>query len=316
MRRRRRATHDELGIETLVARGAALQPGDQHAGRVFCDHIGALLRRGDRRPRVPGKGTVLEAGDRDVVRDAETHRARRRHRARRNFIVAAKNGGRRTGKIQKAPRAAKAVVEQVVTGHQQFLAHGHPVVAQGGFVAAQAFGAGVMVGSALQKADARVAKLQQMGGDRVRRAAVVDVHAGSRAARVADRRDDPHERNPEGDELAQGFRTLRDGRRQDQAGKAQAMHEGPEAIRQVTCQRVAGIHLQSEAVGAARPERPLLQRDDVVGVGVVVGKADRVGVRPAEGARERARVIVELFDRTQHPLARLRADAALAIDHA
>src|SRR6185437_7602860 len=92
--------------------------------------------------------------------------------------------------------------------------------------------AGTMLAPAPQEADALVAELDQVLGDRVGSVAIVHVDAGIAVLGVLARRDDAHERNLRLAQPADQFRLFRHRRGQHQSGQVRATHQRTQLVGQ------------------------------------------------------------------------------------
>src|SRR6185312_10823169 len=201
-------------------------------------------------------------------------------------------------------------------GQDQLAVERDAVILQRILVALVALRAGAVLAPAPQEADALVAELDQVFGDRVSRVAVVHVDAGVAILRVLARGDDADERNPGVAQRLDQRGLLGHRRRQHQPGQVRATHQRAQLLGQRRRGGIAGMDLQAEAAGAAHRQHAALQVDDVVRVRVVVDQADRIGTRAAQAARGGVGLVAERVDRLLHPLARARMHRGLVVDDA
>src|SRR6185437_7293173 len=171
--RRGGTAHHQFRAEALVAFlqrlavGRALQVADQPLRRMAGDFLGGLPRGGERGPGLLGERAVLEAGDGEFPRHAEAAGMRGGEYAGGDLVVGAEDRGGAVLQREQFARAAEAVVEGIVAGQDQLAVQRDAVVLQRVLVALVALGAGAVVAATPQEADAGVAELDQVLGDRV-----------------------------------------------------------------------------------------------------------------------------------------------------
>src|SRR6185312_3764071 len=318
--RRGGTAHHQLRTEALVAflqRLAirrALQVADQPLRRVAGDFLGGLARGGERGPGLLGERAVFEAGDGEFPRHAEAAGVCGGEHAGGDLVVGAEDRGGAVLQREQLARAAEAVVEGIVAGQDQLAVQRDAVVLQRVLVALVALGAGAVVAAAPQEADAGVAKLDQVLGDRVGGVAVVHVDAGVAVLRVLPRGNHPHERDLRRRQLADQLGLLGHRRRQHQAGQPRVPDQRDQLFGQPRGGGIAGMDLQAVAALAAGRQHAALHADDVVRVRVVVDQAHRVGARAAQAARGGVGPVAQRVDRALHLLSRARVHRGLVVD--